>query len=203
MKLRVPALPAGKTPRDSRLVLCLRNVGLAINRPNKPKTTEDITTPMQKQRITLAPISMGLALLAGLALALMPIGTHAQEPIEIQCSPSTVYLGAAANGDWLTVHTDLPYDPTSAVSAEVNGVTLAAALIKPDNCGNLVAKFSLLEVRDALAGKTGTVTVTLMVEVASVAYEGSDDVRVVVARISVGQGRVGRNQNQSRYQNQD
>jgi len=131
---------------------------------------------MQTHSNSLSLVRWGGALLAGLALSLIPVKA-ADLAVDIQCSPAAVMLGAVATGDWMTVHTDLPFrDVDRTVAVELNGQP--AKLLKADNRGNLVAKFDLTELRTQL--QPGSVTLTLTgATLTGDTFAGSDVVRVL------------------------
>jgi hypothetical protein len=129
----------------------------------------------------LTPVRWGCAALAALALALTPLrAADATLSISIACSPSVVTMDAVANGDWLTVHTDLSLSQVNTTTVELNVAeqTIAPGMIKADNRGNLVAKFSLIKVRELIAPPTATLTLKGLTK-AGTAFAGSDEVRVV------------------------
>ena len=143
---------------------------------------------MKTQQIVRRSLRWSGALLAGLAVLAMPLSTLADD-IEIQCSPSVVNLNSRTGGDWMTVHTDLDF-PTAEegvvveIVATLNGLT--AVNVFADDCGDLVAKFRLSELKGTLtAGTEVTLALTVDVTYTNEAgeeienYEGSDTVRVV------------------------
>ncbi len=141
---------------------------------------------MQKQSIFRQSLRSSGALLAALAVLLMPAQAQVdpQDPsaddlttIEIQCSPAVVNLNSRAGGNWMTVHTDLPWD--AAIAKEdvtLNGLT--AAVIKPDDCGDLVAKFLLSDLKPLITAPSTDLTLTVVM-MDGVVYEGFDTVRVI------------------------
>ena len=144
---------------------------------------------MQTHQNSLSLIHWCGVLLAALALALTPLRAQAQETINIQCSPSVVYLDSIASGDWMTVHTDLPFAEVDRATVELNG--MPASVLKADSRGNLVAKFDLTELKETLATPSATLTLT-GVTVDGVEFVGSDEVRVVAPRSPAG-GKQSRN----------
>ncbi len=158
---------------------------LKKTRTEKQSTTKQNLT-MKTQQIVRRSLRWSGALLAGLAVLAMPLSTLADD-IEIQCSPSVVNLNSRTGGDWMTVHTDLDFPgDADAIDATLNGLT--AVNVFADDCGDLVAKFRLSELKGTLTAGT-EVTLTLTVDVTYtnpdtgaetvVSYEGSDTVRVV------------------------
>lgn len=61
------------------------------------------------------------------------------EDVDITITPMTIHLGVDA-GDWVTVHTNLPYSTVEAASVELNGIPLVFA--KSDSLGYFVAKLN-------------------------------------------------------------
>ena len=124
--------------------------------------------------------------MAIMALSLAPLRLNAQTlEIGIQCSPSTIVLRAIRAGDCLTVHADIPYSLVVKGSVELqapNG-SLKPYSTFPDDCGNLVAKFAMTELKPLLC--IGAISLELSGEAvdpsdpeAIVAFAGTDSVRV-------------------------
>ncbi len=134
----------------------------------------------------LHPLRWAGMLCAALLLALAPFKAQADIlSVEIMCSPSAVVMKSAANGDWMTVHTDLAYSSvdTASVKLVVDGAEiLDVVATKADDCGNLVAKFSLTELKGLVSPPSATLTLTGLTKdvdgVAGVAFAGSDTVVV-------------------------
>ncbi|HOC00463.1 MAG TPA: hypothetical protein PKM43_17160, partial [Verrucomicrobiota bacterium] len=118
------------------------------------------TIVMQRNKIFCQSLKWSAALTAALAVLLMPAQAQddppnppADEPtiIEIQCAPAVVNLNSKAGGNWMTVHTDLPF-PGEGFSVEAMlNEELPAKVIKSDDCGDLVAKFELSALKAGLA----------------------------------------------------
>jgi len=155
------------------------------------------TIVMQRNKIFCQSLKWSAALTAALAVLLMPAQAQddppnppADEPtiIEIQCAPAVVNLNSKAGGNWMTVHTDLPF-PGEGFSVEAMlNEELPAKVIKSDDCGDLVAKFELSALKAGLADlPQGTVAVELKLTVTvtdeatgeTEIYEGFDTVRVI------------------------
>lgn len=77
--------------------------------------------------------------------------------VSIVISPSTINL--QSNGVWVTVHADIPYSTVDTKTATVTLDGIVARATFADNCGDLVAKFAVDEVRDIL--NPGPATLTL------------------------------------------
>ena len=106
---------------------------------------------MRKVLVLGGPWLLLLALFAGTAAG-----------VDIVVAPHTINLGS--NGQCVTIHVDIPYAVVDrdSLEAAVNGVGVAVASTKPDDCDDLVVKLSLAEVKDALKDvDPGPVAVTL------------------------------------------
>jgi hypothetical protein len=75
-----------------------------------------------------------------------PLATDGEE-ILIKVSPNTIVIGS--DGDWITVHTNIPYGSVDTTSITLNGV--AVARTKSDLRGNLVAKFTQADIKAIVA----------------------------------------------------
>lgn len=116
-------------------------------------------------------------------LLLAPVrAEEADLSISIKCSPSAVVLHAVRSGDWMTVHTDIPYrlvDPKT-VTLVAPGGELDAAATFADDRGNLVAKFKMTELIKLLETDEATNDLTLTgVTAANDTFAGTDTVRIV------------------------
>lgn len=139
---------------------------------------------MRNHTLFLHPTRWTCGLLAALTMILTPVrAADTTVPIEIQCSPAVVILDSVANGDWMTVHTDLRFSALpKPVVVDLNG--LAATSVFSDNRGNLVAKFRLTTLKAMLPTlvmpDTSEATLILtVVDNNGVEYTGSDVVRVM------------------------
>ncbi len=141
---------------------------------------------MQRNQIFCQSLKWSAALTAALAVLLMPAQAQEVDPpdppadepitIEIKCSPAVVNLNSRAGGNWMTVHTNLPWDEMLAEEdVTLNG--LEAAVIKPDDCGDLVAKFLLSDLKPLLTAPSTDLTLTVVIGEAI--YVGFDTVRVI------------------------
>ena len=68
--------------------------------------------------------------------------------VEIKITPQTIVLSALRKGNWVTVHADVPFSTVDVHSVTLNGI--AAARVKPDNRGDLVAKVPLTSLKGDL-----------------------------------------------------
>lgn len=76
-------------------------------------------------------------------------------PVAIQISPQVLILGV--QGEWVTVHTDLPYSLVAASSVALSDVPIDVAYA--DAQGNFVAKFDQADIKSIV--QPGAVTLTL------------------------------------------
>lgn len=70
------------------------------------------------------------------------------EGVDITISPKTFIL-SVDEGEWVTVHTDLPFSQVEAASIRLNGIPLVFA--KSDNLGFFVAKLYREDVEATVA----------------------------------------------------
>ena len=139
-----------------------------------------------RSRRTIAVLGVVAAALASLAapgVLFADEGTTIE--LEIQIAPSTLNL--SYEGKCVTVHTNLTY--TSELEDDFDWCLegVAAYAVFPDDCGDLVAKFHVDEIaiaiEDDIGDVTGPTTVTMTLtgdeKEGDVAYEGSDEVRVI------------------------
>ncbi len=76
-------------------------------------------------------------------------------PVAIQISPQVLILGV--QGEWVTVHTDLPYSTVAASSVALNDIPIDVAYA--DALGYFVAKFDQATIQAIV--QPGAVTLTL------------------------------------------
>ncbi len=109
-----------------------------------------------------------------LGTAIMNVAV-AEEPttIQIQASPATIVLSSL--GGCVSIHADIAYSAVDRQSLELNG--LKPYLVKADARGDLVAKFSLDEVKAIVAPPSTTLTLIGLTR-AGEAFTGSDEVAV-------------------------
>ncbi len=96
--------------------------------------------------------------------------------LSIKVSPQTINLASQADGDWVTVHTDIPYVYVDTATVALGG--LPAASTYADDRGNLVAKFSLPAVRAIVAPPATELTLTGLTD-DGLSFAGSDVVKVL------------------------
>jgi len=95
--------------------------------------------------------------------------------VPIVVSPSTINL--ESQGTWVTVHAEIPFsDVDRTASVTLDGIV--AVSIFADDCGDLVAKFAIADVRASV--DVGTVTLTLCgTTTDGSSFSGTDTVRVI------------------------
>lgn len=136
---------------------------------------------MQTHQTSHHSLRWGIALLTVLFITLMPVrATGADLTVTVKCSPAVVFLGAVASGDWLTVHTDLPFSSVNTDRLVFLNDVLADVL-KSDNRGNLVAKFKLTDLASVLLPPSATLTLT-GTTIDGLSFAGSDTVKVLPAK---------------------
>jgi len=117
-----------------------------------------------------------VALLMVFGLGLGSVFSQEADKIVIMISPNTINLNS--DGEWVTVHADIPYTAVDHVELFLNDVQVAWT--KADNQSDLVAKFAVDEVKDIVSPPSATLTLS-GVTVEGVAFSGSDTITVVKA----------------------
>ncbi|HOW66562.1 MAG TPA: hypothetical protein P5186_15270 [Candidatus Paceibacterota bacterium] len=136
---------------------------------------------MQTHQTSHHSLRWEIALLTVLFITLMPVRAKSDDlTVNVKCSPAVVFLGAVASGDWLTVHTDLPFSSVNKVLPVLLN-EVQADVLKSDNRGNLVAKFKLTDLASVLVPPSATLTLT-GTTIAGLSFEGSDTVKVLPAK---------------------
>ena len=106
-------------------------------------------------------------------------GTASAQTIDVAISPQTVNL--QFQGEWVTVHADIPFTLVEPDSVALDGIP--ADLEKDDDLGYLVAKFKMAgEIGEYLESflDAGAATLTLTgVTIDGDLFSGSDTVRVI------------------------
>lgn len=105
-----------------------------------------------------------------------------QEPlrIDIKISPNTINLNS--DGEWVTVHADIPIAGVVHVEIFLNGVEVAVERTKADAQLDLVVKFKVSEVEDIVSPPSATLELVGEVETeegVQFDFYGSDTIRVV------------------------
>ena len=122
---------------------------------------------MRKMLASACPLFLLLALLAGRAVA---------DEVEIQASPHTINLGSS--GASVTIHADVSYYSVADVAATVNGETVTVVYTKPDDCGNLVVKLDITEVKGIIEPPSATIAIA-GTRIDGSGFSGSDTIGVV------------------------
>jgi len=124
-------------------------------------------------------LSCVAASLLVLGLLAAPVLCQADEPtiIDIVVSPSTINLDS--QGVWVTVHADIPYSWVEGASVTLDGVPVN--FTKADDCGDLVAKFTVESIRALFPNIDEPVEVNLTLCGDSLygPFSGTDTVRVI------------------------
>lgn len=121
--------------------------------------------------------AVALVMVLGLGLG----SVFSQEPreIDIMISPNTINLNS--DGEWVTVHADIPLAGVLTASLELNGVVVNWT--KADAQLDLVAKFVVDEVKGIVSPPSATLKLVgeVMTPAGPVAFSGSDTIKVVKA----------------------
>ena len=112
------------------------------------------------------------SVLATVVLAAAAQGADLIVPIVV--SPSTINLQAA--GTWVTVHAEIDYSDVEAASVTLNGIPVKATFA--DNRGDLVAKFSVVDVRGIVEPGMAQLTLSGTTRDGDT-FSGTDAVRVI------------------------
>jgi len=124
----------------------------------------------------LLKLSVKALLLA--ALLVIPISGAVladENTIDMVVSPNVINL--ESRGGSISVHTDIGYVATAEVILEVDGTSLEIYTF-PDNCGNLVVKADIIDVKEIVAAG-GDAEFILTYNIDSETYMGSDTVPVI------------------------
>lgn len=104
------------------------------------------------------------------------------EMVQVKITPEALVLGS--KGAWVTVHVDVPYDLVDtqttieladAQTIELDGID--AAFSFPDDCGNLVSKFRMRDIKEIVAPPEATLTLIGYYKTGG-AFGGSDTIKV-------------------------
>ena len=95
--------------------------------------------------------------------------------IEIVVSPNTLVFGS--QGEYVTVHAEIPYSSVDRSSVELNGIEPLST--KPDSRGDLVAKFDLEYVKEMITPGSDTLTLILTGLADDGPFVGTDTVGMV------------------------
>lgn len=129
---------------------------------------------MKKFLVVFVFVFVSMSVLGlGLTIAADPASADDAMAIAIKVSPNTIVL--ASKGTWVTVHADIAYSLVDTGTVELNG--LSPKITFADDCGNLVAKFPLADVKGIVEPPTAELTLTGVTK-AGVPFAGSDTVAV-------------------------
>jgi hypothetical protein len=95
-------------------------------------------------------------------------------PVGIVISPST--LNVASQGTWVTVHADIAYSLVAGATVTLNGIGVQATFA--DNCGDLVAKFAIDDIKGIVQPGSAVLTLSGFTRDGT-PFSGTDMVRVV------------------------
>lgn len=119
---------------------------------------------------------LGIVCVFSLLLVLSAVGAFCQDSGTIAITVSPNVVNTTANGQWLTIHADIPLSVVDTASVYVNGV--AVDWTKADAQGDLVAKFCLDDVLAVIAPPSATLTLTGTTRDGAT-FSGTDTVKVV------------------------
>jgi len=118
-------------------------------------------------------IGLVVALVVLVSIPGVALADGEAEEIDITVAPATLNL--SYQGDWVTVHTSLAYTDGCDLAWCLEDVEATSTF--SDSRGYLVAKFDVDAIADVV--EPGDVEMTLTGENGTVAYVGSDVVRVI------------------------
>jgi hypothetical protein len=112
-----------------------------------------------------------------MALIGFGVGSAFSGEIGIMVSPSTINLNS--EGEWVTVHADIPLAGVVTASLTLNGVNVAWT--KADNHLDLVAKFAVDEVKSILSPGSAELVLSGVVATpeGDQPFHGADTIKVV------------------------
>ena len=99
--------------------------------------------------------------------------------ITIKVSPNVIQDIAIAKGDWVTVHTDIAYSSVAVASITLNGLNVD--FTKSDDCGNLVAKFRITELKTVLNPGENLLRLEGLTK-GGILFSGTDTILYIVER---------------------
>ena len=115
-------------------------------------------------------IMLPVLLMLAILFAMNPAVTHAETiTIDMDIAPNVLVLGV--QGEWITVHTDLPFS-TVDTSVDVLLDGIPADQVFADDCGDLVAKFDQDTFKDMFQDITGSTSVSF--EMTGACINGDD-----------------------------
>lgn len=126
---------------------------------------------------------LGAVCAIGLVFGLS-VGAVCAESVPIVVSPNVINIDSLGGG--VTVHAEIPFSivDVGSISATLDGKAITVQSAFADNCGDLVVKFDMAEVKGILVDSDGEIisaNPTLVLEGVSDLgdFSGSDDVRVI------------------------
>lgn len=100
-------------------------------------------------------------------------GRTEQLEVSMEVAPATLVLGCP--GDCVTVHADIPYDEVDSSTLALSGIS--PYVVKPDNRGDLVAKFVRTSIESIVSPPEATLVLTGMT-LGGESFTGSDTIDV-------------------------
>ena len=119
--------------------------------------------------------AMALVLFSIVGCSTDDSGVTDPTPVEITITVSPQTLVLSSQGEWVTVHADIPYPQVDTVSLLLNDIEVSVT--KSDANGALVAKFELDDVKDIVHPPDATFVLEGETHEGS-RFVGSDTVRV-------------------------
>ena len=120
--------------------------------------------------------SLVAACLLALVLGLVATQAYSEDVVRtvtIRVAPGTIAINS--KGTWVTVHAGIPYTVVDASTVELNGIS--ARFCFADDRGNLVAKFTLADIKEIVAPPTAILTLSGATKDGE-PFSGSDTVKV-------------------------
>lgn len=100
-------------------------------------------------------------------------GRSEQFELIIAIAPALLILGRP--GDCVTVHAEIPYGEVDHATLALSGVS--PYVVKPDNRGDLVAKFARTSIESTVSPPEATLTLTGLI-LTGYPFAGSDSIQV-------------------------
>lgn len=119
-------------------------------------------------------VACSLLVASAVGLGLAANSPNSDDPTVITVMPHVINL--SAGGEWVTVNTNLPLSIVDADTVTLNGIPVA--WVKADQRGQLVAKFTVAEIRSILAPPS-TVLVLEGLLKDGTGFSGQDTVEVI------------------------
>jgi len=115
-----------------------------------------------------------LAVISTVSLTLANNSPNSSDPTVITVMPHTINLNAS--GEWVTVNTNIPLSLVNASTVALNGIPVS--WVKADARGQLVAKFTIEQIRSVLSPPATVLTLTGYLKDGT-PFGGQDTVEVI------------------------